>query len=84
MPLAEEQNVLNGVDIRLMADKSLSGLSASDVPQLRGCITSAGDKDVLIWAKRQTVESWVRRRTEVSEVGIVGPYRTTYLITSPV
>jgi hypothetical protein len=52
-----KQDILDGVDIRLMSDESLSGLSASNVPELGGCIASAGNKDVLIWAKRQA--GWV-------------------------
>ena len=36
-----------------MADESLSGLSASNIPKLGGRIASAGDEDILIWAKRQ-------------------------------
>lgn len=40
-----------------MANESLSGLPASNVPELGRCIASAGDEDVLIWAKRQA--GWV-------------------------
>ena len=36
-----------------MTDESLGGLSASNIPKLGGCIASAGNEDVLIWAKRQ-------------------------------
>lgn len=36
-----------------MADESLSGFSASNIPELGGRIASAGDEDILIWAKRQ-------------------------------
>lgn len=35
-----------------MADECLSGLSASNIPELGGGIASAGDEDVLIWAQR--------------------------------
>jgi hypothetical protein len=40
-----------------MANKSLRGLSASNIPEFGGGIASAGDEDVLIWAKRQA--GWV-------------------------
>lgn len=47
-------NVLDGIDIRLMADKGLCGLAASNIPKLGGGITSARDENVLVWSEGQT------------------------------
>lgn len=60
-----------------MPYESLSGLSTPDVPELSGCIASAGDEDVLIWAERQTVGRWFRRQAKVSDRFIIGWYLKT-------
>ena len=55
-----------------MAYEGLSGLSASNIPELGRRIASAGDEHVLIWAQRQAVERCVRKRTKVSGGSIIG------------
>jgi len=50
--LAKGVHTLNSVDIRLMTSEGLGGPSSANIPEFCCSITSTGDENIVVWAKR--------------------------------
>jgi hypothetical protein len=54
------ENLLDGVDIGLVAGKGLDGFACSDIPDFGGCVTSTRHKEVGVGCERDTASQLPR------------------------